>query len=113
MTDIPHLALPPRIDPSTGSLAVNEQDTNADIADCVELTLRTVQGQRRTLPSFGRPEMLEFIVDRDLAVSLVQQAIELAEPRARPAVEAAPIDTTDPGLLRLLAFWELNQEETS
>jgi len=107
MTDLPHLSLPPRLDGT--HLAVTEQDTAAEVADCVELTLRTVQGERRTLPSFGRPDNLEFITNRDLAVAETQQTIEDNEPRAQGMVESDD-SQADEGILRLKAMWGWNQD---
>ena len=102
MTDLPHWSLPPRLDGR--SFAVTEQDSSDEIADCVELALRTVQGERRTLPEFGRPDFLEFTSDRDLAVAETQQTIEATEPRARTIIERDDRDA-DQGVLRLRAMW--------
>lgn len=113
MAERPHFSLPfrfERLSDGRQRVAVTEQDTADEIGDCVELTVRTVQGERGTLPDFGRPETLEFIVDRNLARSLVQQSIDDAEPRVRAVVEAAPLDTQDPGLLRLRALYEMGGE---
>jgi phage baseplate assembly protein W len=113
MAQLPHWSMPFRFEVLRSGeqiVPVNEQDTVADVADCVELTLRTEQGERRTLPEFGRPQMLAFTTNRELAAGMVQQAITDAEPRARALVEAAPVDPSDEGLLRLLAMWDLDME---
>jgi phage baseplate assembly protein W len=110
----PHFSLPfrfERLADGTQRTAVTEQDTALEIGDAVELTLRTIQGERATLPGFGRPESLLFTLDRDLARSMVQEAIDDAEPRVRALVEAAPIDTQDPGLLRLIALYDIGEGE--
>lgn len=112
-TELPHFSLPFRFEQlpdGTRRTAVTEQDTAEEIGDCVELTLRTVQGQRGTLPGFGRPESLLFTVERELARSMVQEAVDDAEPRVRALVEAAPVDTSDPGLLRLIALYDMRSE---
>lgn len=88
---------------------MNEQDSSDDVADCVEMTLRTVQGERRTLPSFGRSDLLEFTTDRDLAQAQVQQAVDDAEPRARAYVERDDAEA-DAGILRLRAMWGWSHE---
>jgi hypothetical protein len=85
--------------------ATTVQDDVAEIADCVELVDRTVAGQRLTLPTFGRPETLEFAVDDDLAAAQLQAAIDEAEPRARAIVEG-DFDSTDPAVLRLRAMYQ-------
>lgn len=113
MAELQHFGLPFRFEQLRSGeqvIAVTEQDTTAEIADCVELTLRSEQGERRTLPSYGRPQMLAFTHDRDLAQSVIQQTILDAEPRVRALVEQAAIDPEDEGLLRLLAMWDLNVE---
>ena len=108
MADHPHFAMPFRLEGD--HFAVNEQDTSDEVADCVELTLRTVQGERRTLPEFGRPDFLEFTSDRDLAVAETQQAIENAELRARAFLERDDSEADD-GILRLRAMWGYDQDD--
>jgi hypothetical protein len=103
----PHLGLPFRVEGN--AFAVTEQDTADEVADCVELALRTVQGERRTLSSFGRPDHLEFISDRDLAQAEIEQTIEDAEPRARGYVERDD-SQADQGILRLKAMWAWTQQ---
>jgi phage baseplate assembly protein W len=90
---------------------VTEQDSLAEIGDCVELTLRTEQGQRRTLPEYGRPQSLAFTQDRELARAQVQAAVDLAEPRVRALVQQGELDPDDQGLLRLLTMYELELTE--
>ena len=104
----PHLSIPFRLDGNR--IAVTEQDTSMEVADCVELCLRTVQGERATLTSFGRPDNLEFITDRDLAVAEVQQTIEDNEPRAKALIERDD-SQADQGILRLKAMWGWNQQD--
>lgn len=101
MAELPHFSLPFRLEGS--SIAVTEQDSAAEVADCVELTLRTVEGERRTLPAFGRSDIV-FTTDRDLAQATIEQAIDDAEPRARAYVERDD-DAADEGILRLRAMW--------
>lgn len=106
-----HFALPFRfvVDPMGGQgAATTVQDTTAEIADCVELAVRTVAGERLTLPSFGRPEALEFTVEPDLARSQLQIAIDEAEPRARAIVDG-DYDPTDPATLRIRAMFQLEE----
>lgn len=83
MTVVPHLALPFRI--SGGSPTCNEQDTAADVRDCVEAIVRTVQGQRIELPDFGIPD--ETFTESGAEPAEIQVAVQTWEPRA--AAEAA------------------------
>jgi hypothetical protein len=110
--DYPHFSLPFRFAQGAGELVIpaTEQDSAEELGDCVELTLRTEQGQRRTLPGFGRPQTLAFMTDRELARAVVQQTIDDAEPRVRPYVQRADLLPRDPGLLRLLAMYEMEVE---
>jgi hypothetical protein len=85
------------------------QDTPAEVADCVEVIVRTVAGERATLPGFGRPDSLEFGLGAVHARAQLQTAIDESEPRARPIVEG-DYDEIDPGVLRLRAMYELTWE---
>lgn len=85
--------------------AVTEQDSFAEIGDCVELAVRFEQGDRRTVPGYGRPRSLAFTTDDDLARAQIQQTIDDAEPRVRALVNSAR-DRDDPGLLRILTMYE-------
>ena len=110
----PHFSLPFRFNFQRGGrlgIAVTEQDTTDEIADCVELCVRTYQGQRPTLPGFGRPQMLLFTTQRELARSLLQQAIDEAEPRVEALIQKDAPDASDEGLMRLLAMYELQTGE--
>jgi hypothetical protein len=107
---IPHLSLPFRFQRTpTGQrfFPVTEQDTLAEIGDCVELAIRTEQGERRTLPQFGRPRQLTFLTDHELIRTSVAQTIADNEPRARDLVRRTGGDWSDPGMQRLSADWYL------
>lgn len=112
MADRPHFALPFRFeDRGDGILAVvvTEQDSSAEVADCVETAIRTTAGQRTALPEFGRPQTLEFSTDPGFARAQLAQALELAEPRAVPII-AAETDPYDEGQLRLRTMFSYEQE---
>lgn len=110
-----HFAVPFRFERFRGMgrarAATTLQGTPAEIADCVELVIRTVSGERQTLPTFGRPDTLEFASSLELARVQLQQAIDDGEPRARAIVEG-DYDSTDPAVMRLRAMYELRLEET-
>ena len=96
MPDIPHFTVPfqwarnPRGGLQAGTV---EQESTAEIAGCCESILRTVQGQRTSLPEFGRPE-LEFS-DPAFSQSAVASALVAFEPRVESLVTATP-DDDDP-----------------
>ena len=94
--DHPHFTLPFRFEPTgTGALgaAVAEQESVAEIASCCEAVIRTVQGQRTTMPEFGRPE-LEFNSDPDFVRTALAAALTEFEPRVESLITAVP-DPTD------------------
>lgn len=116
MVDIPHFALPFRFELGGSDVvaaAVTEQDSVEEIADCVECTIRTVAGERTTLPEFGRPETLEFTINRELARAQLTQALNEAEPRAISIVQGDDVDPADPGVLRLRAMFSLVERPES
>ena len=95
-TDIPHFTLPFQWVPADGggmTAAVAEQESIAEIGSCVEAIVRTVQGQRTTLPAFGHPE-LEFNTDAELTRAVLAQALVEWEPRVTSFITAAS-DPTD------------------
>lgn len=111
MADYPHFSLPFRFEAQhDGSrrIPVTEENTIDEIGDCIELLLRTVEGERGTLPGFGRPQ-IEFAGNRELARSLVQQVLDEYEPRVRNIVERADLDPDDEGVLRLLTMYGVSE----
>lgn len=109
----PHFSLPFRFNQVRGGkleVAYSEQDTIDEIADCVELVCRTDQGQRVTLPGFGRPSILRFTTHHDMARSLMQQAINEADDRVEALVEREQPNAADPGQMRLYAMYYLTQD---
>jgi hypothetical protein len=112
MPDPRHFSVPFRFEQlRTGRVraASTLQETPEEVADCVELIVRTVAGERATLPGFGRPDSLEFGTGLDLARAQLQTAIDESEPRARAIVEG-DYDPNDPGVMRLRAMYELTWE---
>jgi hypothetical protein len=104
----PHFALPFRFETHRGGVAVaavTEQDSLAEIGDAVELCLRFEQGDRRAMPSYGRPRSLAFTTDAQLAASQVRATVDEAEPRVQALTRGA-FDLDDPGLLRILTMYE-------
>lgn len=76
--NVPHMAFPFRFDPN-GHAVVLEQDTEEEVANCVELILACDVGSLVDQPDFG-------ITDPTFSTSpnlqLVQHQIESWEPRA-------------------------------
>jgi phage baseplate assembly protein W len=97
MADTPHFALPFQWSTAAGgglaALEV-EQESMDEISACCEAIIRTVQGQRTSLPTFGRPA-LEFNEDPALTSSVLTQALQEFEPRVAPLISAAPDDADD------------------
>jgi phage baseplate assembly protein W len=54
MPQVPHFALPLRLD-AAGRLAVLEQDSADEIAQCVAVVMATPEGSRIEVPEFGVP----------------------------------------------------------
>ena len=91
-TDLPHFTLPFQfVSDGVGGLVANvcEQESVAEIGACAEAILRTVQGQRTTLPDFGRPQ-LEFNTDPELVRATLAAALLEWEPRLEALVTAWP-----------------------
>jgi phage baseplate assembly protein W len=78
VVDVPHFALPLRLD-GTGGFAVLEQDSVDDVAQCVAVVLATPVGSRAEAPTFGVPQV-EF-TSTVPAEDLVEAVVEW-EPRA-------------------------------
>ena len=105
MTDIPHLALPftwTRGLGGTLTAAVTEQESTDELADCAAAIIRTVQGQRSTLPDFGRPQ-LEFASSVELTNAALAGALLEWEPRLS-ALVTGELDPDDPELQRIRAL---------
>lgn len=111
-TELPHFTLPFRWDigPSGTSAAVAEQESVQEIASCCEAIIRTVQGQRTTLPAFGRPE-LEFNTSPAWVRSVLAAALLEWEPRVESLIGAAPDpDDEELQVVRALIAPSDNQE---
>jgi hypothetical protein len=94
--EVPHFTLPFQFVPDgAGTVAALqvEQESSDEIAACCEAIIRTVQGQRTTLPAFGHPE-LEFVATPDTIRVLLHQALLAFEPRVDALVTGA-IDPED------------------
>lgn len=81
---VPHLAIPFGLN-SDGSVSVVEQDTVEEVAQCVQVLLGTVEGQRQFVPTYGIPDPTFVGLDQ-LAV---EQAVADWEPRAQITVTVA------------------------
>jgi phage baseplate assembly protein W len=82
----PHFDLPFRL--SGSSFATVEQDTYADIANCVETIIRTPYGFRDDTPDFGLP--VDAFDVQPLGVRMIQESLESQEPRAAVLVSEVP-----------------------
>lgn len=89
--------------------ASNDQDSVADVAACVEAIVRTMQGERDALPTFGRPALL-FDTDEDAATTDLQQAIDAHEERVQALVEL-DVDDEDSALWHLKAMYQIGPDQ--
>jgi hypothetical protein len=114
MSDPLHFAVPFRFVRARAggglAAATNPEGSTEEIADCVEMALRTVQGQRTSLPTFGRPDSLEFANDPAVVAAGLAVTIDDAEPRARGVVDGEH-DPRDPGAMRIQAMFSLTYIE--
>lgn len=74
-----HLKWPLELGPK-GSLVTVEQDTNADVANCINVILNYPQGSRLDLPKFGLPGQIGLPGGPNL--NDIRQAVLAFEPRA-------------------------------
>jgi len=85
---IPKLRLP--LSFTDGRARLVEQDSQAEVEQCVEVILRTVAGERLERPDFGIPDFVHRQGGVD--VDAVKAAIDRDEPRA---VYAAAVDNSN------------------
>jgi phage baseplate assembly protein W len=87
---VPHFAIPFRVD-AGGSVAVVDQDSEEEIAQCVRVLMSTTVGQRVELPDYGIPNPVFSTMstndDADMAA-----AVGKWEPRATALVHSTVID---------------------
>lgn len=85
---IPHFDIPFRF-LNNKSAAVNEQDSDREIMDCVETIVRYQVGDRPERPEFGIPDFTFTLPGTDS--SLIQASIREFEPRADVQVDLPKI----------------------
>lgn len=83
---IPHLAVPIRFE--NDEIAVVEQDSPDDIAQCVEAVLRTIVGTRIDAPEYGISDPTFHQISPSPSAEAYVQAVERFEPRVRLLGEA-------------------------
>lgn len=86
MSLIPHFDLPFRI--SGSSFAVVDQDTDADVRNCIIAALLTHIGWRPEVPDFGSAELV--FQNQPLDLVAISNAIIRHEPRAVLALNQFP-----------------------
>lgn len=106
MTDVPHFTYPFRF--AAPQVAVNEQDSLDEIADCVLVTLLYPQGFRVDLPEFGLPDPTFMVPAPDL--DEIRLTIETWEPRASMLITETP-DRYDELVARVLVNVTVRTEE--
>lgn len=96
---IPHLSLPFRL--QDGSFATSEQGTADEIADCVQVLVSTVTGQRIEVPTYGIPSPV-FAQEAPQVSPILLATVQKWEPRANIAISDS-VDSTD-DLVRHIRF---------
>jgi phage baseplate assembly protein W len=89
MDYIPHLALPIRYE--SGAFVTNEQDTDAEAADCVKAILSFGRYTRFDDPDFGIPDPT--FETQPIDTDAIAEAITTYEPRVDAVIETE--DKTD------------------
>lgn len=92
-----HLAWPVRLNGTR--LAVVDQDSDADIAQCVHVLLATRRGVRIELPGFGVTDPV-FALSVD--VGEIATAVAQWEPRAARTGVTETVDDLDPAVRQVL-----------
>jgi phage baseplate assembly protein W len=83
MIDVPHFAYPFRY--LYGSPVVNEQDSSADVADCVAAILSCPLGHRIEQPDFGLAD--QALRENGANTAEINAALAKWEPRAKSTAE--------------------------
>lgn len=89
----PHWSVPFRLGGLNGAAFVNEQDSDADVVDCIKTIVAFPIGWREDLPDFGIVDLLFRQSNLSIA-SQLWSAISRWEPRAETTVQAH-IDTVN------------------
>jgi hypothetical protein len=92
MDDVPHISLPIQI--TAGAYATVQQDTTAEVADCVAVIVAFPIGYREDQPDFGITDPA-FTV-RPIDTTEIEEVIETYEPRAVVTISESPYDAADP-----------------
>lgn len=87
MVDIPHFDLPFRFN-ANGVVAVVEQDSLADVVNCVTAIMMTPLGTRPEIPTFGVPDLT--FEKQPLQLQDLLDSVESNEPRATVVFTQAP-----------------------
>jgi phage baseplate assembly protein W len=102
---VPHFAHPFRVDTS-GSVAVRDQDSDEEIAQCVQVLLSTTVGERLEVPTYGIPNPV-FREQSPVDDANMAAAVRKWESRATALVHSTVIDDS---LRRVLVELELSQD---
>lgn len=81
----PHFAFPFRFERNGANVAVEEQGTSEEIADCAEVLLRTPLGERVDAPELGVPD--QTFREGGADVEGIEAIINEYEPRASAQLE--------------------------
>jgi phage baseplate assembly protein W len=85
----PHFDIPFRFVPNVNaSAAVVEQNSFEDIANCVEVIVRTPVGFRNDAPEFGFPQLE--LLEQPVVTKDVVELVQAQEPRASILITEQP-----------------------
>lgn len=87
VVNVPHLNLPMSFAPG-GHAAVVEQNSVADVTNCVQAIVRTERGSRLYVPKFGIDD--QTFRNQPLDLDLIRSQVHDTEPRAALALGQQP-----------------------
>jgi phage baseplate assembly protein W len=99
VVDVPHLSVPFHLSGS-GRFAVVEQDSDAELIQCVAVCLATPEGSRAEVPDYGSPRFEFTLPDANDVIAAVTEW----EPRVDLSVTVVQAVSGDEGLARITAL---------
>lgn len=91
MADItPHFRFPFQLTTDGKGPRVNDQDSQNDVEDCVEVVLSTLLGERQELPAYGLPDQV--FQENGADLQIIDTVIDQWEPRAEATLSATEIE---------------------
>ena len=104
---IERLAMPIRLDPRTGRLATVEQDSDADIGQCIRAVFDTRPGDRWDVPDMGVID--DTFTEQPLDVDTLVDVVSEFEPRAQVLADSNP-SAVDALIVDMTLSWQPRSE---